>query len=403
MSAPRPRIIHVTDAAASGVLAAVTALARAQAENADVDVTLAFTRRSDSPPHAVIRRMVGPHVRLVCWARTPRLAVPALVAHLPHVLRGRGQTVVHLHSSRAGFLGRLLAAPLGRRTRVVYSPHSFAFDRVGISPVQRTGLLVLERVAASAAPALIAVSHAEAELAHRSIPAAHVATVRNRVDLERLRTIARRQWAQNAAAQPTAGEGAAFSDPVDLASGHRRTPLRVIHVGRIVPQKRPDAFARIAATIARDHPDLPVEFRWVGDGQRDLLDVPGAHIHVTGWREADEVLRELSRADLLLFTSAGEGLPMAALEARALGLPVVAHDVTGLRDAITPGRSGLLGDTDADLTAAVVDLLRNADRRDDMARAARALADASERPADLARESLDAYRTLGCLGKQTQP
>lgn len=88
-------------------------------------------------------------------------------------------------------------------------------------------------------------------------------------------------------------------------------------------------------------------------------------------------------------------MPMAVLEAQAMGIPVVASRVTGVVDAVEDGRTGLLGTTEGQLRDALATLARDADRR-------RALGDAAvERMhthfsmSDLAQRSFDAYSTLG--------
>lgn len=75
--------------------------------------------------------------------------------------------------------------------------------------------------------------------------------------------------------------------------------------------------------------------------------------------QADLAVR-MRRWDLVVFPSIREGLPNVVIEAGASGVPTVAWDVTGVRDAIDAplgGRLVRLGD-DAALVAAIVDCLR---------------------------------------------
>lgn len=380
-------ITHITDASASGVLAAVTALAKAQSELEMVDVEFLYCPRPDSPSIDRIRDMLGPDVRVRRLTTKPRLAVPALAACLPRVL-ARRHGVVHLHSSRAGLIGRLLAPVLGARRRTVYSPHCFAFDRTGITRWHRALLVLAERIGVRAAPALIAVSAGEEQLAHDAVAATRTAVLRNRIDPARIDE-----------ARKALGADACDSEGGSSGS-QKRLPLRVVHVGRIAAQKRPDEFAAIAAWCAAEHPDIPVGFRWVGDGDRSLLGetATSGNVTVTGWVTGTDVLRELSRADLMLFTSAGEGLPMAVLEAQAMGVPVIAHDVTGLADVIENGTTGVLCTHRAEMQDALASLLRDAAARRALSRNAIAAIARSDTAAALARESLEVYRQVGVLG-----
>ena len=56
----------------------------------------------------------------------------------------------------------------------------------------------------------------------------------------------------------------------------------------------------------------------------------------------DDIPALMTEANLLWHLSASEGLPLAVAEAMATGLPVIGHDVRGVRDLIVDGESGLL-------------------------------------------------------------
>ncbi len=96
-------------------------------------------------------------------------------------------------------------------------------------------------------------------------------------------------------------------------------------------------------------PDLPKQVRlvWVGDGRLrgEFLDAAQRlgvrdRVRVEGWRS--DARGRLAGFDVFALPSQYEGLPLAVLEAMAAGLPCVASDVDGTREAIVHGESGYL-------------------------------------------------------------
>jgi N-acetyl-alpha-D-glucosaminyl L-malate synthase BshA len=146
----------------------------------------------------------------------------------------------------------------------------------------------------------------------------------------------------------------------------------VIHMSNFRPVKRVDAvvdvFARIAETI-------PARLLLVGDGPdlgqaRERAEMLGVASRVEVLGEQDQVVPLLSISDLFLLPSLQESFGLAALEAMACGVPVVASRVGGLGEVIEHGRTGFLHDlhdvdgmaasgvsllTDAELHASVAD------------------------------------------------
>jgi N-acetyl-alpha-D-glucosaminyl L-malate synthase BshA len=129
----------------------------------------------------------------------------------------------------------------------------------------------------------------------------------------------------------------------------------VIHVSNFRPVKRIDA---VMAVFARVLENLPAQLVLVGDGPelgtayrlgREL----GIADHVDAIGAQEAVIPLLSAADLFLLPSAQESFGLAALEAMACEVPVVASNVGGLPEVIDHGRSGFLHDpTDLDGMAA---------------------------------------------------
>ncbi len=118
----------------------------------------------------------------------------------------------------------------------------------------------------------------------------------------------------------------------------------VIHVSNFRPVKRVSAAVEIFAALARD---VPSRLLMVGDGpdlgeavQRARALGVADHVHFLG--EQDQVTSLLSISDVFLLPSAQESFGLAALEAMACEVPVVASRVGGLPEVIEHEVTGFL-------------------------------------------------------------
>lgn len=291
------RVLHVTDASAAGVLCSITSLARAQAQDDRFDeVQVAYTPRPASPSHEEICHGLGPHVTCMRWSETPSGAGMALFTGLRRELNSDHFDVIHLHSSRAGLIGRMLNIPRRRRrSRLVYTPHGFAFDRRDFPRSLRLVSWLAEVIALGGGRGVILVSESERQLAHRRLPAAKLALLPNVVDVPGLNR------------RLTSPSGTPH-DPVPPAASS--SELVVVHMGRIVPHKRPELFSEIAG-LAQRRWKGKFRFRWIGDGDPSLLhpaqnrlepvttaadssgDLGEPIVEVTGWRSREQLGRVL--------------------------------------------------------------------------------------------------------------
>jgi N-acetyl-alpha-D-glucosaminyl L-malate synthase BshA len=159
-----------------------------------------------------------------------------------------------------------------------------------------------------------------------------------------------------------------------LTGGDPATRL-VTHISNFRPVKRIDAVIDVFDRIRRrvpahlllvgDGPELPTAYRMAK--QRNISGI----VHAVGAQE--EVIPLLSASDLFLLPSAQESFGLAALEAMACEVPVVASDVGGLPEVIENGVSGVLHPPDAHeaMAESASVLLTDVEQHRTMAQAAR--------------------------------
>ena len=157
------------------------------------------------------------------------------------------------------------------------------------------------------------------------------------------------------------------------------TPL-VVAAGRLMPVKRFHLLIREVAAVREHVPG--VELAIVGSGfERVALEQLVADLDASSWvtlagQVDDDTLVDLyRRAWVVASTSAREGWGMTITEAAACGTPAVATDISGHRDAVDDGTTGLLGPADGTIRGELERVLGDDDLREKLSRNARARAE----------------------------
>jgi len=148
-------------------------------------------------------------------------------------------------------------------------------------------------------------------------------------------------------------------------------PVHVVAVGRLAPRKQPVRLlrllraaageVRLRATIVGDGPARGAMERYLRKhGMDEWVSLPG--------RRSREQIRELlADADVFVAPAPRESFGIAALEARAAGVPVVAWARSGVADFVRQGKEGLLGRSFDELVSSVVRLARDRELREAIA------------------------------------
>lgn len=279
-------------------------------------------------------RPVRPHLDILavweCW----------------RVLRHFKPDIVHVHSTKAGLVGRVAAKLAG--TPVVFTAHGWAFTE-GIDEGSRRLAVFLERRAALLSDAIICVSEYDRQLA-----------VRLGVANGSLLTCIHNGVPEVATAMRCSGPG--------------REVLRIVSVARLDKPKDHTLLLDALATIS----NLPWVLELIGDGP--LTETVQRRARALGLENrvvfsglCTDVPERLARADVFALVSGWEGLPLSILEAMRAGLPVVASDVGGVIESVHDGVTGFLipkGDQ-AVLAERLSRLLSDAALREQMGRAGR--------------------------------
>lgn len=272
----------------------------------------AFRSSSGRPISAHVVPFVRQINPLADWVALVRTAL---------LLRRIRPHLVHAHSAKGGFIGRLAARWLG--IPVVYTPHAFSFLSHPSAAFTKAYIL-LEKTAKHWTTLLVACSPSERRQAVETVGFSDARTV---------------VW-------PNA------IDPATLACRQKR-PFDFPYIctaGRPSYQKNLEMLIEVMEVLVERR--LPIKCVVVGAGEyspledriRQMIISCGLenHMSMLGWLSHDETTNIVAHSICYVTTSRYEGLPLSVLEAMGLSRAVVATDVAGNHDCLVHRETGLL-------------------------------------------------------------
>lgn len=237
------------------------------------------------------------------------------VSQMTALLRRIRPDLVHAHTTKAGLVARAAAWRCGIPS--IFTAHSWAFSD-GVSLAWKVMGVPTEWIASRLSSRVINVSEANRNLALRyGLPARRMVTVHNGIP-----------------------DGPLVAEP-----GKNDSP-EVVMVARFARQKHHELLLEAFAGVAE-----PATLTLIGDGptrgaMQELVAKLGITSRVRFAGERQDVAQMLGQADVFALASRWEGFPLSILEAMRTGLPVIASDVGGSREAVAEGVSGFLVERD---------------------------------------------------------
>jgi glycosyltransferase involved in cell wall biosynthesis len=271
-------------------------------------------------------------------ARSAPFVDPRELASLSRIITAFAPDVVHLHSAKAGLVGRLVVRG---RLPTVFTPHSWSFVREG--PTRR-GARAWERWAARWTTVVLALNVDEVASTRTFGWRRPPVMISNGVDVA--------SWTPaDAASRERARRDLGLDPDVPVA----------LCVGRLVRQKGQLELVRRWEEVRSSVPAATLVL--VGDGPHRATIAAQRAPGVLLADGADDVQPWYASADVCVQPSRWEGMSYVTLEAMACGLPVVAFDVGGMRHALGDGRHLIAPGDHARFALAVTALLSDADAR----------------------------------------
>lgn len=274
--------------------------------------------------------------------------------------------VLHLHSSKAGFIGRIISPFLNKRVNILFTPNGASFERKDIGSLTRFFFKSLEKIAANTNSNVVCVSKSESETFKKIGVDSFYINNGIEIELEKIR------------------------------SPRKINKLIIISIGRITYQKNPKLFN----SIANDLLDYDIEFIWIGDGEMKS-ELTSPNITVTGWLTKQNVLEIIEDGHVYLSTALWEGLPFSILYAMSYSIPLILFNSIGNIDLVENNFNGYIFNNKEEAKRHIIDLFNNKSLLNEMGDNSLKLVKKSFNVLDMALKYKEAY--LGNFDQLNKP
>ena len=308
-----------------------------------------------SPDSDIVRRMLSEQ-------GVTYLSMKSMcVSELRRVIREQKPDLIHAHDMRAGFFSALCCGKIPLVSHI----HNNAYDARGLSP-KTVGYLL----AGFKAKHILWVSQSSFDgYAFHKLFAKKSSVLYNTIDTEQI-----------------------FAKKAQDTNTY---DYDMIYVGRLTFQNDPQRLMRLCARLKESKPDLKAAIVGTGELEEELkalcvqLNLQET-VHFLGFQS--NPIKMVADSKAMILTSRWEGTPMCALEAMALGTPVVSTPSDGMMDLLEDGVSGYLTEDDEQMAQDLLKIFADPEHRRMLAENARKKFDAINDGEAYQQAILDCYR-----------
>jgi glycosyltransferase involved in cell wall biosynthesis len=266
-------------------------------------------------------------------------------------IRGFKPHVIHTHTAKAGFLGRMASIISLQPSIRIHTFHGHLLAGY-FGPFKRSLVVVIEKFLAIFTDELLAVGD------------------KVREDLLRAGIGSSSKFGLM---PPGLKIGELPSrDTSRTALALEPDGLQCAYIGRVTQIKRPDRFLDVVSELKQRN--VKLDFFIAGDGElldrcRDRIKQEELPVTILGWQS--DIERVLSAADMVVLTSDNEGTPLSLIQAGMAGLPVVSTKVGSVPEVVLDGTTGIVTSLDVlEIANALEKLYRDKELRNKLGRAA---------------------------------
>lgn len=315
------KVIHAAETIKGGVATVINSLVEHQlGEKADIICLVPSDQRENL--------ITLDNLKTETFNRNGRSLVGMLVFAIAlfRLIKNEEPEIVHLHSSFAGLLGRLVIFFSGNRKniKVIYCPHAFSFLMKTNKWKQQTYAFI-ERKLSLVSDKIICVSTEEYDSAiDYGIPKEKLVLIHNGVKVKN-------------------------------KLNHEKITnknLKLLFVGRFDYQKGIDTLKNAIDILGSQHLNFSITLTLVGDyvnseEKVEFHNYEQIQVKHLGWLSPHQLEQEYLTSNVLIIPSRWEGFAMVPLEAMSYGLPIIASDIKPFQEIINHQENGFLFEIDS--------------------------------------------------------
>lgn len=279
------KILHITDSYNAGVKVAIDFIAK---NNSSDFHFLLWSAHSDTPEFPENYQNI--YAQTIHWEGNYFFKIIKMI----RIAKKLSPDVIHLHSSVAGFLGRIFL----QRFFIIYSSHCFAFQRMDLSVISKNIFILIEMILDK----ITDVQGFSWPIEEKIIDKYFYDSKKIFFPIFNIEDI----------------EHANLSNEYESNT--------IVSTGRIRPQKDPLFFIDTLSKIS-----TPAKCTWYGTGDKSLiLALKNAGVTVTGWTNDTQLRKQLPFFSVNVITSAWESGPLTLIESISIGTPVICRSIEAI-------------------------------------------------------------------------